>query len=266
MRCVACARYFVDVFARSPVGVFLYAHGSMLADNTPPLVTGLLDAGGSSFDAFDAVLGVSYDASLHVLVLTWAEHTSVSGPVTYGWHIGLLEGLANIHGPVNAGAALTHTATVVLPPSPNPYYVSLATLKAGCADVDDVSCWELSTSVPLLVDSQGPLFGWVIDGGGGTDQRFTASTSTLDCQWGGFLDPVSGIAGYYIAAGTDVGRPDVAPFEFVGPTDDLAKNFTGLSLSPSARYYDWRSLVYVPRVFTHAVSWSVQVLLRCKSG
>lgn len=56
--------YYVDVFARTAVGVFLYAHGSMLADNTPPLITGLLANGGALFNSSTPTLNATYVACL----------------------------------------------------------------------------------------------------------------------------------------------------------------------------------------------------------
>ena len=60
--------YYVDVFARTAVGVFLYAHGSMLADNTPPFIAGLLANGGALFNSSTPTLNATY---VVVCVFKW---------------------------------------------------------------------------------------------------------------------------------------------------------------------------------------------------
>lgn len=163
-----------------------------------------------------------------MLHVAWARAEDESG-VEYIWSVGNALGLATFHGPVNAGTALSDTAGIVLPASPLPYFVTLVVRNTGGL--------ESTVSVELIVDNGGPLFGWVIDGDGGVDQTFTTVQHHLVCEWGGFTDPVTGIAAYYVAIGTDVGRADVAPFVHLSPDVSLQYNFSGLALASGATYY-----------------------------
>ena len=169
-----------------------------------------------------------YDGSDHVLYVAWARAEDESG-VEYIWSVGNAPGLATFLGPVNAGTSLSDTALIVLPASALPYFVTLV--------VRNTAGLESTASVQLIVDNGGPLFGWVIDGEGGVDQSFTAGLDHLICQWGGFIDPVSGIAAYYAAIGTDIGRADVAPFVYASPDAELRYNFSDLPLESGGTYF-----------------------------
>ena len=220
--------YFVDVFVRTDAGLSLYAHGSLLADNTPPVILGLLQSGGAEFSGISPGLTATYDASVHMLDVSWppaADETTV----TYAWSVGLQAGVASIYGPKDVGTALGDSVVVVLQPSPDPYYVTLtATSAGGSAEV----------SVGIIVDSGGPLFGWVLDGDvPGVDIRYQSAQDHLGCSFGGFLDPVSGIAMYLVGVGSDVGLWDIAGGRVLNTTQPLNTVFSGLQLDAGATYH-----------------------------
>lgn len=221
-------RYYVDVYSRSAAGLILYAHGSMLADDTPPLIVGLAE-GQSVVTNGNGTLLATYDTETDEFNLQWAAAQEV-GVVTYQWLIGLQPGVASVFGPVSAGTALNDSATLVLQPSPDPYYVTLVATNEGGVSSE--------VSVTLFVDGQGPQFGWVIDGfTTGVDQQYQSELDRLGCSWGSFEDPISGVAAYYVGFGTVPGLVDVMSYQFVNVTAELSFNLTGLQLPPGIKFY-----------------------------
>ena len=85
---------------------------------------------------------------------------------------------------------------------------------------------SVESSDGITADLSAPMVGWVNDGLA-HDESFTASQTTVEANWGGFVDTTSGIQHYEYAVGTTPGGSDVTSgWESAGTNTSISKDST----------------------------------------
>ncbi|MBI2571446.1 MAG: hypothetical protein HYV63_30935 [Candidatus Schekmanbacteria bacterium] len=192
----------------------------VLVDASPP-------TGGAVNDGADADL--DFQSSISTINANWSGFSDVgSGIGSYEWAIGTSPGGIDVQGFTNVGASTGATNGSLSLANGTLCYVSVRGIdvagNTGTAAVSD----------GVRVDTTGPTAGTVADGSG-ADVDYQASTTTIQANWSGFNDPLSGIASYEWAIGTTSGGTEVQGWVNVG--DVTSTNRTDLTLSEGTTYW-----------------------------
>jgi uncharacterized membrane protein YgdD (TMEM256/DUF423 family) len=193
---------------------------TIYVDGTPPTAGSAADGPGADVD---------FQTSATTVSANWSGFIDVeSGIAGYRWAIGTTPGgtdvqpfttVGNVPGASASGLSLTDGTT---------YFVSVRAFdQAGNQS-------PAAVSDGVTVDSTPPTAG-VVDDGPGADVDSQPSRTTIEANWSGFVDAVSGIASYRWAIGTTPGGTNVQPFTDVGLATDAANS--GLTLAEDATYY-----------------------------
>ena len=94
---------------------------------------------------------------------------------------------------------------------------------------------SLQTNKALVIDTEAPTAGTIMDGSSGSDVNYSSGNTSLTANWTGFSDTLSGIASYEIAIGTSSGATDILSWTSAGNVTAYTKS--ELSLTHAATYY-----------------------------
>ncbi|MFN8035841.1 MAG: hypothetical protein U0V73_07905 [Acidimicrobiia bacterium] len=172
---------------------------------------------------------VNYQQSTSTINANWSGFSDDwSGVASYSYAIGTTSGGTNVVNWTSTGASTSVTKNSLSLSNGTKYYVSVrATDTAG-----NVS--SVATSDGVTVDTSGPAAGTVADGLS-TDVNWQNSTTTINANWSGFTDAVSGVASYQYAIGTTSGGTQVLGWTNNGSATSVTNS--SLTLSAGTKYY-----------------------------
>ncbi len=215
-------RWKVTLRSLSPVRTPRIDQLILSTDATAPSV-------GTVNDGNDPNAEIDYQASTTTIQGNWSGFSDgESGLASYEWAIGTTDGGINVLGWTDVGMATTANQSGLAMSHGQIYYVSVRAMDA----VANVSL--VATSDGVTVDTTGPSPGTVLDGSG-ADIGFQASATTIQANWSGFADSISGITSYEWAIGTTAGGADILAWANVGMTTGASQS--GLSLTEGQTYY-----------------------------
>jgi len=172
---------------------------------------------------------IVYSGSDSTLSAVWPAFTeTVSGISKYEYAIGSSSGGTDVVDWTNNNTDTSVTKTGLTLTSGSTYYISVR----GTDNAGNES--TTITSDGVIVDTDGPISGTVLDGTD-VDIDWTNSTSSLTATWSGFSDTLSGIQKYEYAIGTSSGGTDVV--DWTNNTTDTSVTKTGLTLTSGSTYY-----------------------------
>jgi len=164
-------------------------------DNTGPTMIGIIVDG----------VGVDIDwtNSTSSLTATWSGFSdTLSGIQKYEYAIGSSSGGTDVVDWTNNTTDTSVTKTGLTLTNGTAYYLSVKATDNAENESTTI------TSDGVIVDTDGPISGTVLDGTD-VDIDWTNSTSSLTATWSGFSDTLSGIQKYEYAIGTSSGDTDV---------------------------------------------------------
>jgi len=153
---------------------------------------------------------IVYTGSDSTLSAVWPAFTeTVSGISNYEYAIGSSSGGTDVVDWTNTTTDTSVTKAGLTLSNGTVYYISVR----AADNVGNVS--TIVTSDGVIVDTDGPIAGTVLDGPG-ADIDWTNSTSILTATWIGFSDTLSGIQKYEYAIGTEIDSFSLVNWTSVG--------------------------------------------------
>jgi hypothetical protein len=194
--------YYVTVRATNGVGLTATANSDgVTVDSSGPVPGTVSDGPGPD---------ISFQASTSTIDANWTAFTDPqSGITNLEWAIGTTSGGSQVQNFTTAGiTGNSATRGGLSLASGQSYFVTVRATSGAGVTIE-------ASSDGVTVDTSAPTAGTVADGGGG-DIDWQSSTTTIQANWSGFVDPDSGITGYQWAIGTTSGGADVQGFTSVG--------------------------------------------------
>lgn len=218
------ATYYWSVKALNGLGVFggVTSSDGIKVDTTPPADISFVNDGRMADE--DITSNTTF------LAANWAASTdNESGVTAYYFAIGTTPGGNDVSDWASAGTATLLVKSGLSLNQGVTYYWSVKAMNgAGLYSA-------VKTSDGIKVDTTPPGAIAFVNDGAGADEDVQGAATQLTANWAASTDAESGIAAYYIAAGTTPGGTNIISWTSAGNATGTTK--TGLSLTNGATYY-----------------------------